>query len=87
MAHSQKYQVEIEFDKGWGEEYGNFTIPDRWTIRVDRGWWVFASYVGSERIEHEPTDEEAEAIARRLIDEYLDLSEKRKPRKFNVRHP
>jgi hypothetical protein len=49
--------------------------------------WLLSTFVGSKSIRQEPTDDEVLALGRELIDEYLTIMDKKKPRKFNVRHP
>jgi hypothetical protein len=60
---------------------------DIWTVMVTTRRWLLSTFVGSKSLRVEPTDDTVLALGRELIDEYLALMEKKKPRKFNVRHP
>ena len=83
-GRSPKYRVDVKYI---GKDV--MTQYDRWEVVVMQTKpFFFSSYVGESGIIWEnPTDEQVELIARKVIDQFLTNKEKSKPRTRYVRHP
>jgi hypothetical protein len=81
LARSRNYTIEVEYDPR--TTYSD----DVWTVVVTTRRWLLSTFIGNKSLRQEPTDDEVLSLGRELIDEYLTIMDKKKPRKFNVRHP